>query len=84
MRSDVYYWPSWISGKTTACLVEMARRMGQQAPGFDGRRYTRFAVIRQTLKDAKMTVVKDARGWFGSLADWRVSDSTLYIDYGEI
>ena len=72
------------SGKTTACLVEMARRMGQQAPGFDGRRYTRFAVIRQTLKDAKMTVVKDARGWFGSLADWRVSESTLFIDYGDI
>ena len=71
------------SGKTTGCLVELARRMGQQAPGQDGRRYTRFAVIRQTLKDAKATVLKDARGWFGALADWRVSESTLYVDFGD-
>lgn len=72
------------SGKTTSCLVETARRMGQQTPGWDGRRYTRFAIIRQTLKDAKATVLKDARGWFGALADWRVSESTLYIDYADI
>jgi hypothetical protein len=72
------------SGKTTGCLVELARRMGQQLPGQDGRRYTRFAVIRQTLKDAKATVLKDARGWFGAMSDWRVSESTLYIDFGDI
>ena len=72
------------SGKTTGALVETARRMGQQAPGVDGRRYTRFAIIRQTLRDAKSTILKDARGWFGSLADWKVSDSTLYVDYGDV
>lgn len=72
------------SGKTTGCLVELARRMGQQLPGQDGRRYTRFAIIRQTLKDAKATVLKDARGWFGAMSDWRVSESTLYIDFGDI
>ena len=72
------------SGKTTGSIVEMFRRMGEQAPGFDGRRYTRFAIVRQTLKDAKMTVLKDIRGWFGALADWRVSESTLYVDYGDI
>ena len=72
------------SGKTTACLVETARRMGEQEPASDGRRYSRWAIIRQSLKDAKATVLKDARGWFGALADWRVSESTLYIDYGDI
>lgn len=72
------------SGKTTGCLVELARRMGQQGVGQDGRRYTRFAIIRQTLKDAKATVLKDARGWFGAMSDWRVSESTLYIDFGDI
>lgn len=77
-------WGPVGSGKTTACLVELARRMGQQEPGFDGRRYTRFAIIRQTLKDAKATVLKDARGWFGALADWRVSESTLFIEFGDV
>jgi hypothetical protein len=72
------------SGKTTGCLVELARRMGEQAPAIDGRRYTRWAIIRQSLKDAKATVLKDARGWFGALADWRVSESTMYVDYGDI
>jgi hypothetical protein len=72
------------SGKTTGCLVELARRTGQQAPASDGRRYTRWVIARQTLKDAKSTVLKDARGWFGSMADWRVSDSTLLLDYGDV
>lgn len=72
------------SGKTTACLVETARRMGGQEPGFDNRRYTRWAIIRQSLKDAKATVLKDARGWFGAMADWKVSESTLYIDYADL
>lgn len=72
------------SGKTTGSIVELFRRMGEQTPGYDGKRYTRFAIVRQTLKDAKMTVLKDIRGWFGSLADWRVSESTLYVDYGDI
>lgn len=72
------------SGKTTGMIVETARRMGQQTPGWDKRRYTRFAIIRQSLKDAKATVLKDIRGWFGSMADWRVSESTLYITQGDI
>jgi hypothetical protein len=73
------------SGKTTGCIVETARRMGQQgASPNDGKRYTRFAVIRQSLKDAKATVLKDIRGWFGPIADWRVSESTLYIEQGDI
>ena len=72
------------SGKTTACLVELARRTGQQAPAKDGRRYSRWVIARQTLKDAKSTVLKDARGWFGAMADWRVSDSTLLLDYGDV
>lgn len=59
--------------------------MGQQTPSpNDGRRYTRWGIVRQSLKDAKSTVLKDARGWFGQLADWRVSESTLYIDHGDI
>jgi hypothetical protein len=58
--------------------------MAEQGPGEDGRRYSRIAIIRQSLKDAKATVLKDIRGWFGSLADWKVSESTLYIEYGDV
>jgi hypothetical protein len=58
--------------------------MAQQEPALDGKRYTRIAIIRQSLKDAKATVLKDVRGWFGSIADWRVSESTLYLEYGDV
>jgi hypothetical protein len=58
--------------------------MAEQAPAADGFRYTRFAIIRQSLKDLKATVLKDIRGWFGSIADWRVSESVLYMEYGDV
>lgn len=78
-------WGPVGSGKTTGCIVEAARRMAEQAPASaDGKRYTRIAIIRQSLKDAKATVLKDVRGWFGSIADWRVSESTLYLEYGDV
>ena len=73
------------SGKTTACIIELSRRMMQQSPAaLDGYRYTRFAVIRQTLKQMKDTVLKDVLTRYGSLADWRVSDSTLYFWEGDV
>jgi len=77
-------WGPVGSGKTTGCIVEAARRMAEQAPAPDGKRYTRIAIIRQSLKDAKATVLKDVRGWFGSIADWKVSESTLYLEYGDV
>ena len=55
--------------------------MAQQAPSpVDGKRYSRIAIIRQSLKDAKATVLKDVRGWFGPIADWKVSESTYTGD----
>ena len=39
------------SGKTTSCVLELLRRsLMQSAAPVDGMRYTRFAVVRQTLK----------------------------------
>ena len=88
LQSDAFgrlIWGPVGSGKTTGCIVEAARRMAQQAPSpVDGKRYSRFAIIRQSLKDAKATVLKDIRGWFGNIADWRVSESTLYLEYGDV
>lgn len=73
------------SGKTTACIVEISRRMMEQMPSpTDGYRYSRFAIIRQTLKQLKDTVLKDILTRYGTLADWRVSDSTLYFWEGDI
>lgn len=72
------------SGKTTACIVELLRRAVTQQPAPDGIRYTRFAVIRQTLKQLKDTVLKDAQSWLAGLGEWKVSEGTFYINFKDV
>lgn len=72
------------SGKTTACLFELFRRACEQEPAQDGLRYTRFAIVRQTLKQLKDTVLKDIISWLKGVATYKVSDSTIYIEIGDV
>src|SRR5271157_4193339 len=79
------------SGKTTGAIVELTRRMKEQMPAYKDplfpaapRRFTRFAIIRQTLKQLKDTVLKDVLSRFSLVADWRVSESTLYFREGDV
>jgi len=72
------------SGKTTACLFELFRRSCEQAPAHDGIRYTRFAIVRQTLKQLKDTVLKDIVSWLKGVAEYKVSDNTIYISIGDV
>lgn len=72
------------SGKTTACLFELFRRSCEQAPASDGLRYTRWAIVRQTLKQLKDTVLKDITSWLDGIASYKVSDNTVYITMGDV
>lgn len=72
------------SGKTTACLFELFRRACSQEPAADGFRYTRFAIVRQTLKQLKDTVLKDITTWLDGVAEYKVSDNTVYIRAGDV
>jgi len=72
------------SGKTTACLFELFRRALEQAPSPDGYRYTRFAVVRSTLKQLRDTVLKDIQDWLKHVASYKVSESTIYIEVGDV
>lgn len=72
------------SGKTTSCLFEIFRRACEQAPAPDGLRYTRFAIVRQTLKQLKDTVLKDITSWLKGIAEYKVSDNTIYISIGDV
>jgi hypothetical protein len=51
------------SGKSTACVAEILARAGEQAPGFDGVRRTRWAVIRNSYPELKTTTVKTWGDW---------------------
>jgi hypothetical protein len=72
------------SGKTIGCMFELLRRACEQAPGDDGLRYTRFAIVRQTLKQLKDTVLKDITGWLEGMVKYKVTDSTIYIEIGDV
>ena len=51
------------SGKSTACVMEMVYRARQQAPGPDGKRRTRWAVIRNTFPELKTTTIATWHQW---------------------
>jgi hypothetical protein len=72
------------SGKTTCCVFELLRRSCEQQPAPDGLRYTRWAIVRQTLKQLKDTVLKDIVEWLEGLVSYKVSDSTITISMGDV
>jgi hypothetical protein len=72
------------SGKTTACMFELFRRSCEQSPAADGYRYTRWAIVRQTLKQLKDTVLKDITTWLAGIAEYKVSESTIHIQIGDV
>jgi hypothetical protein len=72
------------SGKTTAAVFELFRRACAQKPGADGLRHTRFAVVRQTLKQLKDTVLKDVQTWLKGVGYWKVSENVFYIDFDDV
>jgi hypothetical protein len=72
------------SGKTTCCLMEIFRRCCEQKPAEDGKRYTRFAFVRQTLKQMKDTILKDIYTWMPGLGEWQESKSTFFLEFGDI
>ncbi len=72
------------SGKTTAAVIELLRRSCMQARGSDGVRHTRHAIVRQTLKQLKDTVLKDCQNWLKGLGQWKVSENTFIVDFDDV
>src|ERR1035437_9825241 len=72
------------SGKTTACVIELLRRAINQTPAADGFSYTRYAIVRQTLKQLKDTVLKDAQAWLRGIGSWKVSENTFHLNFDHV
>lgn len=73
------------SGKTTVCIMDLFRHATlQTAAPADNLRYTRFAVVRQTLKQLKDTVLKDCENWLGQIGHWKVSESIFHINFNDV
>ena len=57
------------SGKSVACCIEMFRRALLQKPSEDGKRRSRWAVIRNTNPQLRTTTIKTWLDWFPE-NDW--------------
>lgn len=75
------------SGKSTACCWEIKRRAGEQAPGPDGVRRSRFAVVRATFPELRDTTIKTWLNWTPERAVGpmqRHPSPTHHIRHGDI
>lgn len=72
------------SGKTTGVMFELLRRATQQAPGPDGIRRTRWAIVRNTLSQIKQTVLRDIESWLRPIVRLRVADNIIIIETGDV
>lgn len=72
------------SGKTTGCIFELFRRAMEQEKGDDGLRYTRFAIVRQTLKQLMDTVLKDIEDKLHAVMRFKVQDKVVLIEFGDV
>lgn len=69
------------SGKSSGCVMEIIRRAHMQAPGPDGIRRSRWAVVRNSYGQLKDTTIKTFHDWFPPriFGEWRVTDHTYLI-----
>jgi hypothetical protein len=72
------------SGKTTGCIFEILRRSIEQKPGPDGIRHTRWAIVRQTLQQLKMTVLLDILTWLRPICTYKVSDQLIVLRFADV
>lgn len=72
------------SGKSSAMVMELFRRGMEQAPGQDGIRRTRAAIIRNTLEQLRTTCLPTILTMLGPLAHWKPSAKTVYIEFDDV
>jgi hypothetical protein len=74
------------SGKSVACSFEVIRRASMQAPNAQGIRKTRFAVVRETVRQLQDTTIKTFLDWFppGQCGDYMRTTKTYFFKLGDV
>lgn len=74
------------SGKSTACVMEILRRAQQQRIGADGKRRSRWAVVRNTYPELRTTTIKTFHQWVPpSIGRWvDTGPPTHHLQEGEL
>ncbi len=73
------------SGKSSAMVMELLRRALEQAPDpKDGKRRTRFVIVRNTMPQLKTTSMKTINELLRGVAVYRAQDHTFDIKFGDV
>jgi hypothetical protein len=74
------------SGKSTACIMDILRRAQDQRVGKDGKRHSRWAVIRNTYPELRTTTIKSWHQWVPpQLGRWVDSGPpTHHVEAGDV
>jgi hypothetical protein len=74
------------SGKSVGCSFEMVRRASLQKPNVHGVRKTRFAVVRETVRQLQDTTIKTFLDWFppGPCGDYMRTTKTYFFKVGDV
>lgn len=74
------------SGKSVGMCFEILRRAMAQEPGKDGFRRTRFAVVRETVRQLADTTIKTWLDWFpdGVCGHFMRTTKTYFLEIGDI
>lgn len=69
------------SGKSSACVIEIVQRGNAQAPGLDGIRRTRWAIVRNTYQQLRDTTIKTFFDWLppNAFGTWNKTEHTYTI-----
>lgn len=72
------------SGKTTGSIMDLLMIAARQEKARDGLRYTRIALVRNTLQQLRTTLLPDILQLLKGAAEYHVSTSTIRVRTNEI
>lgn len=86
-RKDNCIFITGNSGKSVSCCMEIFRRACEQAPAPDGKRKSRWLVVRNTLPQLETTTIKTWVDWFPPNLFGRMTGKppyTHHVNYGDV
>lgn len=74
------------SGKSSGAVMEVVRRCKEQKRGPDGKRHSRWAVVRNTNQQLKDTTFKTWCDWIppGAAGEWKETEKTFYLRFDDV
>lgn len=72
------------SGKSVSCCADIIRLSHLQERNKHGKRMTRGAIIRNTVKELKNTTIKTFLDWFGDLGTMKWTDLVFTIEVNDV